>query len=469
VTYHLIDSFRAGLDVRRPSFSAPPGTISKGDNVHLTKGGDLEQRKAFVKVAALPSGTFGLASVGGLVSTFGSQATPTGMPANFGYTQLTHPTGASMTSILDIEYFNGKTYVIADFNNDTRHFYNGARVTDFDGPAGAVSAPYFPGKAARTIGSKVYSVSAGNLFFSTIDLPTSLTGTGAGFVNVSNHSAGCENLIGLELYYDTLLVMAKDAMQVWHVEANSVNNARTQTFPSVGLVAPRASVCYLDGAAFWLSYQGVKSIQAKFATSRNSLADVSSQIDPELTAYMKTLDTVTLGQVRMLIEPEDNRLWLVIGNRIYVRSWFPTDEVIGWTTYYPGFTIDDIAIVNRRVYARSGNDVYLYGGESGSVYDACPVVIRLPHGALSAPATFKGLQGIDVGVEGKDWSVYMLFDPRDPTNAELSATISGETFDGPQIPVTGVATHIGLELRRSRADYGRFCNVALHFALDEAN
>lgn len=148
--YFSVEDFKAGLDVRRSKFTSVAGTLQKLVNAHITRGGDIEKRKAFVDVGGLPEGTFGLADdLDGLV-TFGSIAQPSGMASNVRYMQLTPPSDATMLGIAAVTLFGGYAYVAADFDDGKQwHFYKGELVGDWN--AGIV----LPGATLQSIASEL--------------------------------------------------------------------------------------------------------------------------------------------------------------------------------------------------------------------------------------------------------------------------------------------------------------------------
>ena len=70
--YVYISDFRGGLDKRRMDLTSVPGTLVTLTNAHITRGGEIEKRPAFVSLATLPSNTTGLAAAGGQIYVFGS-------------------------------------------------------------------------------------------------------------------------------------------------------------------------------------------------------------------------------------------------------------------------------------------------------------------------------------------------------------------------------------------------------------
>lgn len=136
--YLVVENFRAGLDTRRLYETSPAGTLIELTNAHISQGGEIEQRKAFVLDATLPANCYGLYGFRGEILVFGSDEA-VAVPAGYRYIQLTVPGDTPMVAVRNANAFAGKVYVIAEFNDGSiHHFYNGVRVEDwFDGRARA--------------------------------------------------------------------------------------------------------------------------------------------------------------------------------------------------------------------------------------------------------------------------------------------------------------------------------------------
>lgn len=134
--YIVIENFNGGMDTRRMAVAGTPGTLLELTNAHITRGGEIEKRKAFASRYSLPSGTVGMAADKDGVVVFGSGVDP-GVPSGVTYQRLQHPSGQALTRILSWDLYAGKLYVAAEFaNGDVYHFYDGDRVTSwFDGKA----------------------------------------------------------------------------------------------------------------------------------------------------------------------------------------------------------------------------------------------------------------------------------------------------------------------------------------------
>jgi hypothetical protein len=149
--YFSIEDFKGGLDVRRSEFTSVPGTLQSLVNAHITRGGDIEQRKAFVYKRDLPRGTIqhpeggtssgpqgvGLyAGTNGLV-TFGSDnpsdaLVPNPPPDYVFYKNVDAPGVPNIVSVDAVVQFGGKLYCAATFADGKQwHFYDGELVRDW--------------------------------------------------------------------------------------------------------------------------------------------------------------------------------------------------------------------------------------------------------------------------------------------------------------------------------------------------
>ena len=131
-----VREFKSGLDTRRMAEAAAPGVLTRANNGHITRGGEFEQRAAFVPTYTLPDGTVGLLALNTGLLTFGSGVTPAGMSVGVSYQRLQHTDGATaLARILSADLYRGLPYVVGEFADGAIfHFYDGARVTDwYDG------------------------------------------------------------------------------------------------------------------------------------------------------------------------------------------------------------------------------------------------------------------------------------------------------------------------------------------------
>jgi hypothetical protein len=132
MAYLVIENFKRGLDTRRNILTSEAGCLVEMDNAHVTRGGEIEKRKAFKLVGNVGVETYGLEGCGNTVFVFGSAATAQ-VPIGVTYQRLIHPDGPSfsMTKVVSFTSYAGKPFVIAEFNDGSRYcYYNGEVVPD---------------------------------------------------------------------------------------------------------------------------------------------------------------------------------------------------------------------------------------------------------------------------------------------------------------------------------------------------
>ena len=125
--YTVIKSFERGMDTRRMIDTTEMGGLIDAKNCHVTRGGELEKRAAFVQVATMPAETVGLyLTPGPVFHTWGTAATaPAGMPAGAVYHSIPSPQGYALEHILSVEEFGTKLFVTARYaNSQILHWYD---------------------------------------------------------------------------------------------------------------------------------------------------------------------------------------------------------------------------------------------------------------------------------------------------------------------------------------------------------
>lgn len=136
--YSVLKNFERGIDARRLIDCTEPGALIDARDCHVTRGGELEKRAAFVEHTTLPASTIGLYVREGPngdaeLHTWGDAASaPAGMPANGVYNSIPYPAYGALTTILSVEEFLGKLYVVAQYaDGRIVHWWQGVPVTDY--------------------------------------------------------------------------------------------------------------------------------------------------------------------------------------------------------------------------------------------------------------------------------------------------------------------------------------------------
>lgn len=111
--YLAIDDYKNGLDTRKSPLTTPAGALTRLLNAAVTPGGEIEKRRAFVKVADL-AGTKGLASVGNKVVAFSlneDKVAPDLGMENVSLEFHKLPLTSTTARMMDYDLFDGAIYV----------------------------------------------------------------------------------------------------------------------------------------------------------------------------------------------------------------------------------------------------------------------------------------------------------------------------------------------------------------------
>lgn len=679
----LIESFRFGVDRRRPRYAAVPGTLYAGKNVHISRGGDIQRAKKFVSQYPLPEGTFGLGQINGQLWVFGSADLAASMPPGVQYQRL-QLGSAVMTAVLSHKTFDNKHYVVAEFNDgNIAHFYNGTQIgaldalsdsnssyttladylarklsassaveTTVSGPSILIEAvvPGVPftlstgtldgganndqtaavtvirantpavaevrssgtvtitggsadpnvntiaqvtvnavnllatpvnyssgttatatalvvginnnsavsgysasalgpvvtiraapgtgvapngfvvavtaagnvttnktdmaggvarvtaltqiskidfggtyqatdtftitlngvayvargrasgyGTFARTHKKRVYATANSLLRYSKLNDASNWTdaaaSSGAGFINLSNDSEGSGRLLSAAPYQTYFAIFSRGNVRVYDIQTDAELTDFRQEMDNTGTFAPNSVITYGNTEVFYLDDTGIRSLQVRDVTNAAFVSDVGSAIDPLVAEWLATLTKDVQSKAVSVIEPIDGRFMIGIGSRIFVLSFFPSSKVNAWTFYEPGFTVTDFARVQRRLYARDTNTIYLYGGTDGATYPGAgeqTPVVELPFLTAQSAPDHKEWTGLDMGATGT-WQMDMLIDPNDETKTIDCGKLTGVTYPLPDIAAVGEFPMFALTLTCTSAGAASLSNLALHY------
>lgn len=325
------------------------------------------------------------------------------------------------------------------------------------------------GRTALTYKSKMHSLTADFDVFSGLNNPLAWDQNDpiidAGFLNLTAKSSVNEPFVVAREYQTFLAYFSQSSVQIWSIDEDSAANQFIQALKNTGTLAPKSAVSYGNSDLFYLDNSGVRSVRARDASNAAFVSDVGSALDPFIQEYLATLTSTQRRKAQGLIEPVDGRYWLAVGQRIFVFSFFPNAKISAWSYYDWGFPVDRLLRVGDRVYIRSGNTVYLYGGSAGATYpdaDEYPVQVSLPFVTGGKPATRKTFNGFDVALEGT-WLVKILPNPNDESAFVTVGTIDKSTY--PQLRTTGhvQGTHFAVEMTCAAAGRATISDLALHF------
>jgi hypothetical protein len=476
VPYIVVEDFKIGLDRRKKRSTGVAGSLWEATNVEITRGGEIEKRKKLVPEFQLPPGTFGLQSVGASgFYVFGSEA-PVALafpvPAGCLYQRLQHPTGLAMTRLYDSAAFAGKTYAIAGFaDGSVHHFYNGTRVVDWDG---GTNKPQAVGRICRTAKSSMHVLVGTTDWFSKTKDPNAFdsTQTGSGFQDFSTVDEDSGDLTAICPYQGSMAYFASNFIQLWNINEDPSKNVFVNTIGNTGTKAPKSVVPVGNTDVYYLSPSGIRSLKARDSSNVAFVSDVGNPIDTLVVSDMAALSEATIAAAQGVMEPVTGRFMESVGLRTYVFSYFPGSKVSAWSIYEFGLTIDRWMVHQGRLYARSGDVIYRYGGASGNVYDAdagdnYPATVTIPFLTAGRISDDKRIVGYDLAIEG-NWEIFLLTDPRDESRYTKLGDISEFTPITQQLAASGVSTHMALRLVNRSPGPAWIGTLVVLYELDKA-
>ncbi|WP_068314941.1 hypothetical protein [Polycladidibacter hongkongensis] len=468
-----IRSFSGGLDARKVPEVSEGGTLLRALNGHIDRGGAFVQRADFVKVHDLPEGqTVGLSRTPEGLVVFGSGPRPADLDSAIIYEQLESPEGRPLIDVPNSTLFGGDTYSIGEFAGGDRHvFHAGARAEGDDAPAKAT--------ALLTHIRKMFVAGGSVLRFSNLKKPLEFspgsdTGVGAGFLDLSIETEGASKLTALAKYSNNqVAVFSEDSIQTWFFDPNPDLAKIGQTLEKTGTFAPRSVTAFGVDDVFYLDTSGVRSLRARDSSNSPATTDIGSAIDPLITEDIDRLGLAGVAKAIAVKEPRDGSFWLILPDKIYVFSYFTASKISAWSLYEPGFEVKGAVVHERRVYLRSDDAIYAYGGidERGYSYsEDVRAEAWTPYLDANAPTRVKSLEGVDASVRG-EWEVRVGFDPRNPHVSDQLCIINGPTFNaGGQIGASGGGTHISVRfISRSPVDSrtpAKVCSAVITHDLD---
>ena len=324
-----------------------------------------------------------------------------------------------------------------------------------------------PGPFVKTVGRKMYSVSGPNLHFSGLTQPTKFTTdtTGAGFIDMSSIAAGLEQMLAIAKYQNFVAVFGEKTTQIEYVDPDPALNREIQTLENTGTRYPNSVTKFGDADIFYVD-SGVRSLRARDSSNAASTTDIGVPIDTLVRAALKNVTDDQVRVVTSLIEPSTGRYWLAVKDQIFVFSYFGGAKVSAWTTYEPGFDVEHMVVFKQRVYVRSGDTIYVYGGlGSETVFDDTVAEAWLPYMDANQPTREKAWTSMDAALEGL-WAVSAAMQPTDLTVEDEVNVLYETSYNRDKLPQIGSSTHLSLRFRSQGSGPARLSAVVIHHDLD---
>lgn len=318
-----VREFKGGLDARRLPEATSGGVLIKAQDGHINRGGEFEQRCAFVPEYDLPAGaTVGLAAVPSTgLYTFGHDAAPT-MPSGVTYQRLQNGSNV-LTRVASYDLFAGKIYAAAEYDDGScLHFYDGTSVSSWaDGRARAQFQVVSGTAASSTIQIKVNGIA---IMASAVTWTTSNSATATAIASAINSYASTPEYIA---------TAQGDLVNIIASSAGTASNGLIVDFTLVNSFTVTPTLTALAGGAdgsFPLPGSFVKTIGSKmFALASQYLATSGIQAP---TAWSDTTGAgfIDMSQQSSGLETltslgEYNTLVAVFSERVIMTWQFTSD------------------------------------------------------------------------------------------------------------------------------------------------
>jgi len=333
-----------------------------------------------------------------------------------------------------------------------------------------------PGRFSKTYKNKMYVLTGPSIYYSAIDVPNDFDGgIGFGFDNLATNSSGSENLIALANYFDNMAIFGTDNIQIWFMSDDPDENQQLQVLNNTSTVSPGSVVEFGDNDVFYIARSGIRSLRARDSTNAAFVNDVGIAIDNIIQEELLN-NNVAVEKSKGILEPRQGRLLEAIGDTFYVFSFFPSSKISAWSTYKPGFEVQEVQAAGQTIVCRSDNALYKIGSSNERVYDSRKAEVVTPFLSGDDPSLIKQWVGMDMACQGT-WEIYIATDisQTDDDGFPLSesfekigtvtnSTYNEESSENGDIELDQQSSHIALKLVNKTPGYGRIGNVAIHFA-----
>lgn len=328
----------------------------------------------------------------------------------------------------------------------------------------ASSDTWAPGIAVMAADEKMYGVYEHYLNFSKLGDPLDWDplSAGAGFIDMSNEMRGRQDLMGMAPFRNAMAIFARRSIAIWLTDPDPAQNSKLQILQNTGTSAPRSILPMGAGDVLYLDLDGIRNLRERTNSENAYAGDIGSKIDRLVQERLRAIGDVEASKAIGVIDPESGRAWMIVGNVIFVLSYYPEERIYAWTIYDPGFVIEYASTSSTSVFVRSGDTVYCYGGLDRFVYDDCLVEFQIPFMDIGKAATDKMWTGLDAALQGT-WEVHLHMSIQHPSVSDLVGILMSSTYSMGNIPTAGASTHFSVRMRNQSNGYARVGNMAIHY------
>ena len=438
--------FDLGIDLRKDAAVSDANRLREMRNAYVTTGLTTAKRPGFTHVCTLESGTKGLFAALGKLHTFYGSGTVTHANALFEAHKLAPKAGdKELKDIWYADVFNNFLYVAAEYaDGSVLHHYldgneSGSQITDAECPHS---------KACIKTQSKIFAVGKDGdvVRYCATGRPRDWSSEDdAGFLPSGLNARGDRTATALGLQRGRLGVLTRDSCQLWTVDPDPNNMGLYDIVENVGSSFPK-TVANVAGDLYFLSDYGVRSITTQAYTENLVDEDVGSPVDELVRIAID--DAEERGIVpRSFYFYGTGQYVLMFGNHLFVYSISRTAKIAAWSHYFLQFDVDAVAELGKKLYFRSGDDVYVFDEtvhtDGGIQYE---VMIELPWMDCKKPGELKMLHGIDAVLEGNAW-LSIAFNSENSDARTPEVPIKGNTRPGGLIPIPCCGTEFSIRIR----------------------
>lgn len=317
---------------------------------------------------------------------------------------------------------------------------------------GAGNNPLTIAKFGVGFGQKIYAVAGSVCYFCSVSNPMIWRANvvGAGFINIQSSGKGSEDVLAVVSFLTGLAFLSSSYIQQWAIADNPASNALLHELPNTGGIAAHAVVGAGNVDTFYLSASGIRSLRQQMYTGAPLSADVGDAIDAILQPLLSTLTPVQLVNAKAAVNPFDARVWFWLGTTVYVLSYYPQSKISAWSWYNVGMEPGWMDAIVSRLYIRSGDAIYVYGGDDGQTYDSSAtdqynVLAEMPFLNTGRIAADKIATAYNVGAQGA-WTIYMKSDPQNTAVEDVWGQINGFNYAEPEYSAALETTHFAPRL-----------------------
>lgn len=326
---------------------------------------------------------------------------------------------------------------------------------------GAAGAPTEIALQMKVIGQKLYGIAENVYYFSGIIDPFAWVAgdtrrgndfvSGAGFTPINTEDGSAADIVAFGSFLTQVAFLTENEIQIWDIDNNENLNRLRQSIINTGTEFKKGFTPYGDVDGFYLSASGIRSLKGTNSTNTLNVADPGLPIDPLFLSDIA--DAITAGaEIITIIEPKDNRLFILLGTKAFAFSFFYGSKVSAWSRFTFPRNIINARRFKNTIVVRAVNTIpaeerlAFYGDRDGDVHDSSvEAELQLAVMEGNTASLLKTWTAIDFLTEGTwdvDYSEGITGTPVNPL-----ATVTGATFDDPNINAAGESTHITLNMK----------------------